>query len=116
MKESKGEDGDKNIKTTLPDGKELTHKDFLNKFKEFLNQRIAGETLVPADMERFMRRTSGKSLEQLMRSKKLEGYMEGSSDKMFSRGQIIALGTIVTIIFVGIILIVMLRSLGILPE
>ena len=77
--------------------------------------RIAGESLYPADMERFMRRTSAKNLSLLMKGKKMEGYMEGVSDKMLTRGQKIAIGTVVTLVIVGIVVFVILKSQGILP-
>ena len=107
---------DKNSKTiTFDDDTTLTHNDFLHKFRTFLSHRIAGETLVPADMERFMRRTSGKNLSLLMKGKKMEGYMEGSMDRMLTHGQKIALATVVTIVFVGIILYFILDSQGMIP-
>jgi len=91
----------------------VDHKTFLSTFRDFLTQRIAGETLVPADMESFMRRTSGKNLSQLMKGKKMEGYFEGVADKFLTRGQKIALATVVTIAFVGIIIFVVLRQQGV---
>jgi len=104
----------KNDKSVIYDnGKKLTHGAFMADFRDFLKYRIAGETLAPADMERFMRRTSGKNLSQLMKGKKMEGYFEGVSDKLLTRGQKIALGAIVTIVFVGIILFVVLRQQGV---
>lgn len=104
-----------NKKVTFTDKTSITLDEFSKKFREFLTKRIAGETLVPADMERFMRRTSGKSLSQLMKSKKMEGYQEGASDKILTRGQKIAIGTVVTIIFVGLIVFIVLRNQGIMP-
>jgi hypothetical protein len=104
-----------NKKIIFDDGQELTHKSFLEKFRAFLEGRVAGETVVPADMERFMRRTSGKSLSQLMKSKKMEGYMEGASDKVLTRGQKIAIGTVITLVFVGLIVFVVLKNQGIIP-
>ena len=96
------------------DGTSVTHDMFLKHFKEFLTGYIAGETLMPMDMENFMRRTSGKNLSLLMKGKKAEGYMEGSMDKMLTAKQKIALVTIVTITFVGIIFFIILKNQGIL--
>jgi len=90
----------------------INHNTFLSTFRDFLSNRIAGETLLTADMESFMRRTSGKNLSQLMKGKKMEGYFEGVSDKLLTKGQKIALATIVTIAFVGIIIFVVLRQQG----
>lgn len=91
----------------------VDHDTFLATFRDFLTRRIAGETIVSADMERFMRRTSGKNLSQLMKGKKMEGYFEGASDKFLTKGQKIALATVVTLCFVGIIIFVVLRQQGV---
>ena len=90
----------------------IDFKGFIDSFRNFMQCRIAGESLYPADMERFMRRTSGKNLTQLMKGKKMEGYMEGSSDKLLTRGQKIALGTVIILIFVGLIVFMILRNQG----
>jgi hypothetical protein len=89
--------------------------DFMTRWNAFWNNRIAGETLVFTDMERFMTRTSGKNLSNLMRGKKMEGYMEGSMDRMLTKGQKIAIATVVTIIFVVIIVYIILENQGLIP-
>jgi hypothetical protein len=107
---------DKNSRTVYyDDGTNISYHGFIDKFRVFMKNRIAGESLYPADMERFMRRTSGKNLSQLMKGKKMEGYFEGVSDKMLTRGQKIALGTIITIIFVGLIIYIILKNQGMIP-
>ena len=104
---------EKNKAVHYDNGTMITHKDFLIKLKEFFSQRIAGETLVPSDMERFMSRTSSKNLKLLMKGKKMEGYLEGSLDKFLTKGQKIALATVVTIVMVAVIAIVILKNQGI---
>jgi hypothetical protein len=105
---------DKNNKTVYFDnGVSIDYKGFIDRFRLFMKNRIAGESLYPADMERFMRRTSGKNLSQLMKGKKMEGYFEGVSDKMLTRGQKIALGTVMALVFVGLIIFIILRNQGI---
>lgn len=106
---------EENKRVFFDDGYSIDFKGFIDSFRVFLRGRIAGETLYPADMERFMRRTSGKNLSQLMKGKKMEGYMEGSSDQMLTRGQKIAIGTVVTVIMVALIAFVILRNQGIIP-
>lgn len=93
----------------------VEYKEFIDRWNKFWMNRIAGETLVFSDMERFMTRTSGKNLSNLMKGKKMEGYMEGVMDKMLTRGQKIALATVVTIIFIIIIVYIVLRNQGLLP-
>jgi|SRR6056297_1435872 len=114
MVEIKHIDRDNNI-VYFTDGTHITHKDYVKRFRQFLKQRIAGETLVPADMEQFMRRSSSKSLSLLLKTKKEEGFLEGSSDKMLTSGQKIAIGTIIVLSFVGVIILIMLKSQGLLP-
>ena len=89
--------------------------DFKIRWYKFWVNRIAGETLVFTDMERFMTRTSGKNLSNLMRGKKMEGYMEGAMDRMLTRGQKIALASVVTIIFVIIVVYIVLKNQGLIP-
>ena len=97
------------------DGTSVNHIDYVKRFRKFLKHRVAGETLVPADMEQFMRRYSSKSLSLLLKTKKEEGFLEGSSDKMLTPGQKIAIGTIIVLSFVGVIVLIMLKSQGLLP-
>lgn len=106
---------DEKAKTVhFTDDSEITHKDFLTKFREYFTGRIAGETLIPADMENFMRRTSSKNLSLLMKGKKAEGYMEGSMDKLLTKGQKMTLVGVVTIILVVIFIFYIIRSMGLL--
>jgi len=93
----------------------VSMEDFMSRWNSFWSGRIAGETLMFGDMERFMTRTSGKNLSNLMRGKKMEGYMEGAMDRMLTRGQKIAIGTVVTIIFVVIIVYIVLKNQGMIP-
>ena len=61
-----------------------------------------------------MRRTSGKNLSLLMKGKKMEGYMEGSLDKLLTKGQKIGLVSIVIIAFVVIFIAYIAQSMGLL--
>jgi len=107
---------DKNSRTVFfDDGSSIDYRGFVDRFRIFMQGRIAGETLYPADMERFMRRTSSKNLTALMKGKKMEGYMEGSMDKFLTRGMKIAIGTIVTVVFLGIVVFYFLKGQGVIP-
>jgi hypothetical protein len=98
---------------SFDDGTDVNLDTFKYTFLEFLQKRIAGETLVPSDMERFMARTSAKNLKLLMKGKKMEGYLEGSMDKFLSKGSKITLLTIMVIVIVITVVVVILRSQGI---
>jgi len=97
------------------DGTKITYDEFIDYSKKYFKNLIAGETLMPYAIEFFMRRTSSKNLSQLMEGKKMEGYLEGSMDKLLTRSQKIAIGTVVTLIFVGLIVFVVLKNQGIIP-
>jgi len=97
------------------DNTSINHKDFLERFMSFFQGRVAGETLMPIDIEQFMRRTSSKTLSLLMKNKKMEGYLEGSMSQMLSKGQKIAIATIVTIIMIALIVFVVLKNQGMIP-
>lgn len=97
------------------DGSSISFDEFLKRFTGFWTNRIAGETLDPSSIEHFMRRTSAKNLSLLMKGKKMEGYMEGRQGKMLTPGMKIAIGTVVTLIFVGLIVFVVLKNQGMLP-
>jgi len=101
-------DKDKNV--FFSDGTKIDYDGFIECFRGFLNKRVAGETLVPADMERFMHRTSAKNLKHLMDGKKQEGFMEAVQNKMLTPRQKMALGGLVTIIVVMSIAVVILKS------
>lgn len=98
------------------DGTVLTTKKYYQMFVSYFNKRICGETILPTDMERFMNRTSAKNLQLLLKGKKMEGYLEGSLNKILTPGMKIAIGTIVTLAFIGLIVVVVLNQQGIIPS
>lgn len=101
---------------TFDDDSTLTMDKFNEDFTAFLQNRIAGETITYADMERFMvHRTSGKSLELLMKNKKKEGFLEGAGDRKLTTGQKIAIGSVVTIVMIAIVVFIILRGQGLIP-
>ena len=89
---------EQNKKVFFDDNTHVDFKGFIDAFQAFFKNRIAGETVTFSDMERFMSRTSAKNLKFLMKGKKMEGYLEGSMDKLLTKGQKIAVGTILAIL------------------
>lgn len=98
---------------TFEGGDIINLKDFHNKFVEHFDNRIAGETILPAHMERFMRRSSSKNLKQLVDGKKAEGYMEGALDKTLTQRQKIAIMTVFIVVVMVIIIAYALQGLEI---
>lgn len=97
------------------DGSSVSHITFIERFIQFWSGRVAGETLDPSSIEHFMRRTSGKNLHALMKGKKMEGILEATQDKFLTTGQKIAIATVVTLIFVAVIVFIVLKNQGMLP-
>lgn len=83
-------------------------------YVNYFNKRIAGETVMPADFERFISRSSSRNLKQLLDAKKDEGYQEGSMDtELFSPKQKkIAIISIVIVAFIVMLIIYVARSMG----
>jgi len=98
---------------TFDDGETVTYDGFIQKFYEFWNKRIAGETVTHVDFERFINRSSARNLKLLMKGKKMEGYLEGSMDKFLTKGQKIAVTTFAVIGMMAIIAFVVLKNQGI---
>lgn len=90
----------------------VNHDEFYNTFVQHWDRRIAGETLSPVHMERFMKRTSTKNSENLIRGKKVEGYMEGRFGKKMDPGWIKIILIIGVIAFIGILAAVVMQKLG----
>lgn len=106
---------EKNKTVYFDDGTNINHEGFLKKFTGFFQNRIAGETLMPIDIEQFMRRTSSKTLSLLMKNKKMEGFLEGSMNQMLTKGQKIAIATVVAAIMIGLIVFIVLKNQGLIP-
>jgi hypothetical protein len=90
----------------------VTHDQFYNAFVQHWNNRIAGETLSPVHVERFMKRTSTKNSENLIRGKKVEGYMEGRFGKKMDPAWIKIVLIVGIVAFIGILAAVVAQKLG----
>ena len=106
MVDLKAIDLEKN-EVTYKDFTTITHDQFYNKFVQHWDHLIAGETLSPVHMERFMKRTSTKNSENLIRGKKVEGYMEGRFGQKMDAAwvkYIIIIGVIAFIVLLGLVI------------
>lgn len=102
---------DKN-EVTYPDYTTISHQQFYDKFVEHWNGLIAGETLSPVHMERFMKRTSTKNSENLIRGKKVEGYMEGRFGKKMDVSWVKYILIIGIIAFIGLLGVFIMQKMG----
>ena len=75
-----------NNEVTYEDFSKVNYDVFENKLREHFNNLIAGETLSPFDIERFMKRTSSKNVSQLVHGKKAEGFLEATTGKKLDPG------------------------------
>jgi len=95
------------------DGTTLTQTDFNQEFTRYFQNRIAGETISPMDMERFSKRSGGKILKDLRKLAKNEGYLEASVGKPLSK-KAWNIITIVMIVIIIMIVLAILKNMGIL--
>jgi hypothetical protein len=86
---------------------------FYDTFIAYWNNRIAGETISPFDMERFMKRGSAKNLSQLCKAKKVEGYLEATIGKKMDPGWMKFIIIMVIIGAVALIAMYVLKTIGV---
>ena len=108
------------IKEMDLDNNEITYEDYskvsFGKFQDAFishwNKRIAGETISPFYMERFMKRSSSKNVSQLVHGKKAEGFLEATTGKKMDPG-LLKMIVIVVIVCAGLgIALFAIKSLG----
>lgn len=99
MVDIKAIDLDKN-EVTYADHSKVTFPEFYDAFVAYWDKRIAGETIGPFDLERFMKRGSAQNLKQLIDGKKMEGYKEATLGKKMDPG---LMRMIIIMVFVGAI-------------
>lgn len=85
---------------TYEDYSKVDYGKFYDAFVEYWNKRIAGETITPFDIERFMKRSSSKNLKQLIDGKKAEGFLEATLGKKMNPE---LLKMILILVLVGVI-------------
>jgi len=111
MVEIKKMDLEKNS-VTFADFEEVDFNKFQDAFINHWNGRIAGETISPFYIERFMKRSSSKNVSQLVHGKKAEGFLEATTGKKMDPG---LLKMIIIAVIVGagaLIAIVIIKQLG----
>ena len=101
-----------NNEITYQDYSKVSFSKFQDAFISHWNNRIAGETISPFYIERFMKRSSSKNVSQLLHGKKAEGFLEATTGKKMDPG---LLKIIIIAIIVGagaLIAIVVIKQLG----
>ena len=111
MVEIKRMDLEKN-EVTFEDFSTVDYNKFYDAFVSHWNKRIAGETISPFYIERFMKRSSSKNVSQLLHGKKAEGFLEATTGKKMDPG---LLKIIIIAVIVGagaLIALVVLKQIG----
>jgi hypothetical protein len=98
---------------TYLDYNKVDFNKFYDAFVSYWNNRIAGETISPFDMERFMKRGSAKNLSQLCKAKKVEGYLEATIGKKMDPGWMKFIIIMVIIGAVALIAMYVLKTIGV---
>jgi len=99
----------------LSNGFTFNHKQWYELFVNFWDNKIKGKTIVPIFYEYLFAKGGSNAHEQLMKGMKHEGYLLGSMNKPLLSKRAIAIGAVVTLTFVGLIAIVVLKQQGMLP-
>jgi hypothetical protein len=101
-----------NNEITYEDYSKISFSKFQDAFISYWNNRIAGETISPFYVERFMKRSSSKNVSQLLHGKKAEGFLEATTGKKMDPG-------LLKIVIIGIIIgagaliaVVVIKQLG----
>ena len=101
-----------NNEVTFEDFSKVNYDQFENEFREHFNHLIAGETLSPFDIERFMKRTSSKNVSQLVHGKKAEGFLEATTGKKMDPGIVKFILIMILITVIAVIAVFALKSFG----
>jgi len=101
-----------NNEITYEDFSKVNFSKFQDKFISHWNKRIAGETISPFDIERFMKRSSSKNLKQLIDGKKAEGILEMTLGKKMDPGMLRMLIIMVIVGAAALIAVVVIKQMG----
>lgn len=112
MIDIKSVDVDKNL-VVFEDFDEVTPEKFQLRFTKYFEGFVAGETLNPFDMERFMKRSSSKNMEHLIGGKKMEGFLEASLGKKLDANWLKMILILVVVGVIATVAVLALRSLKI---
>jgi len=101
-----------NNEITYEDYSKISFSKFQDAFISYWNNRIAGETISPFYVERFMKRSSSKNVSQLLHGKKAEGFLEATTGKKMDPGlfRIVVIGIIIGA--GALIAVVVIKQLG----
>lgn len=101
-----------NNEITYEDFSKVNYSTFQDAFIGYWNRRIAGETISPFYMERFMKRSSSKNVSQLVHGKKAEGFLEATTGKKMDPNLVKYIIIMVIICTVVGVLFFVLKSMG----
>ena len=101
-----------NNEVTFGDFSKVNFSKFQDAFISHWNNRIAGETISPFYIERFMKRSSSKNVSQLLHGKKAEGFLEATTGKKMDPGMLKMIIIMVIVGAAALIAIVVIKQMG----
>lgn len=99
---------------TYEDHSKVNFNNFYDTYQSYWTNKIAGETIRPFDIERFMKRSSSKNLKQLVDAKKAEGFLEATIGKKMDPGMLKMVLILVVIGIVACVVVLVLKGMHIL--
>jgi len=102
------------ISIELAGGKSFTFSEFMDLFKKRLRTIVAGEVISWDDYWRYQKQISPKAMEVHLDVVEAEARTSALKMPTLSRGQKIAIGTIILLFFMGILGLAFMRSMGLL--
>ena len=97
---------------TLEDDTSFTFDSFIDLFKRRLSTIIAGERIGWGDYVRYQKQISAEAMEVHLDVAEAKAQVAALKIPKMTKGQVIAIGTIIILIFVGVIVLMFLKSMG----
>ena len=97
---------------TLEDDATFTFNQFIEKFKSRLKTIVAGEVIDFDDYTRYQKQISAEAMEVHLDVAEAKAQVAALKIPKMTKGQMIAIGTIVILVFVAVIVLMMLKGMG----
>jgi len=97
---------------SLENGDSFTFSEFIETFKNKLQTIVAGEVITWDDYWRYQKQISPKAMETHLEVVEAEAQVSNLKLPKLSKGQALAIGTVVLLFFVALIGIAFAKSLG----
>jgi hypothetical protein len=103
---------DKISSVKLEDGDTITFDKFIEKFKDKLQTIVAGEVISWDDYWRYQQQISPKGMEVHLEVVEAQAQVAALKIPKLTKGQAIAIGTVILVFFMGILGLAFMRSMN----